>query len=358
MKILSLPEHGGNVYFYARLLGVSPFDLIDLSSSVNPLIKDFLPLKEEELFHLLQLYPDPEASEIKGLIAERYGLKAENLLPGNGSYELLQLLILNLPRSCKIFLPEPTFVGYRKIAALRKDLSIKQNFSLNPEDQIQSIEDFLKNLQAPGAVIICNPNNPTGKVFKKNSLKYLISRYDNALFIIDEAFIDFSEDNSLLRETANFPNLFVCRSLTKFYGLAGMRVGYLASSSHLLSKIRALRPEWSVNTLSQYLARKLLLNSAFKKESLRHFHKLKNLFERSLQEMGLSFIPSETNFYLLRHLPKGRDFFAWLLKERLILIRPCENFYGLKEDDFRVSLKDEKGLTLFIEALREWLGAL
>jgi threonine-phosphate decarboxylase len=358
VNLPSLPEHGGNVYFYARLLGVSPFEIIDLSSSVNPLIKDFLTLKEEELFHLLQLYPDPEALEIKSLIAERYRLKVENILPGNGSYELLQLLILNLPKNCRIFLPEPTFVGYRKIASLRSDLIIKQNFSLNPKDQLRTLEDFLKNLKTPGAIIICNPNNPSGTIFEKESLKYLISHYDNALFIIDEAFIDFSEENSLLKETADFTNLFVLRSLTKFYGLAGVRVGYLASSNPLLSKIKALRPEWSVNTLSQYLARKLLLNQAFKERSLKHFHNLKDQFERALEEMDLTFIPSQTNYYLLRHLPKGRDFFAWLLKEHFILIRPCENFYGLTENDFRVSLKDERGLRLFIEALREWLKAL
>lgn len=358
MNSQEFPPHGGNVYLFAKSLGISPFGIIDLSSSVNPLIKDFLKITPEVLLNLLEFYPDPEGHELKEIIAKRYRINKNNILLGNGSYELLQLLLLNLPNETNLFIPEPTFIGYKKILSLRKDIRIHTHFSLDPNKHLKAIETFLTKTPSPKAVIICNPNNPTGTLFRKKDLKDLISFYDQSFFILDEAFIDFVEEESLISEVEFFSNLFILRSFTKFYGLAGARIGYMVSSHPHLKKIKELRPPWSVNTLSQYLAKELFLNEAFREKSLKHFRHLRNLFEDSLREIEVNFIPSFTNFYLLKDLPSGREFFFWLLKERLILIRSCYNFYGLTEKDFRVSLKDEDSLRLFIEALREWLKAL
>ncbi len=351
-------EHGGNVYYYAKNLKLSPFEIIDLSSSANPLIKKFLKINSKKLLNILEFYPDPEGEDLKEVLSKTYGIDKKSIVIGNGSYELLQGLILILPERTKFFLPEPTFVGYRKILKLKEKSKIYTHFSLNPEEHLEAIEKFLKKESKGKAVIICHPNNPTGLVFNKEALSTLISKYEETFFIIDEAFIDFVEEESLISQTKTHENLFILRSLSKFYGLAGVRIGYLVTLNPLLSKVKTLVPTWSANTLSQYLARELLLNQEFKKRSLKYFQNLKTLFEKALKEMEVNFLPSYTNFYLLRHLPGGKNFFFWLLKEKHILIRPCFNFHGLTEGDFRVSLKDEKSLKLFIGALREWLKAL
>ncbi len=355
MKTLQLPPHGGNIYYFTRLLKKDPLEIIDLSSSVNPLIRKFLKLEEEEIFKALELYPDPEAEELKEILSHLYQVKRENFLLGNGSYELLKLLLLNLPSPSVIFLLEPTFIGYRKILSQRKDLNLEWTLTLNTEEKLWILERFLKGPSQSKVVIFCNPNNPTGNILKKDSLIYFLTSYPNVIFIIDEAFIEFSEEDSLIQETNLYPNLFVLRSLTKFFGLAGARMGYLVSSHPILEKIKNQKEPWSLNTLSQVLAKKILLNQEVKKKSLKYFLELKRIFEKELEELPINWFKSVTNFYLLRDIPKGEEFFFWLLKEKGILIRSCYNFYGLTARDFRVSLKDRESLEIFISGLREWL---
>ncbi len=358
MSEIFLPQHGGNIYFFAEKFGLSPSQIIDLSSSVNPLIRNFLTLNEREFYEALSHYPDPECQELKKAFAKKYALSEEYILVGNGSFELLQWLLLSLPSNTHIFIPEPTFIGYRKIISKRKNLFPHFNISLNPEEHLFALKRFLENSLSPKAVIICNPNNPTGLSFQKESLLSFITDYSNVIFIIDEAFIEFDEKNSLTTEISKCSNLFILRSLTKFYGLAGARAGFLISSNPLLKEIEALKPSWSVNTISQILAKRILEDKTFREKSLEHFSKLKALFEDKMKALGIEFLESKTNFYLLRNIPKGYDFFLWLIQERHILVRNCYNFLGLSERDIRVSLKEEDSLNLFCEALKEWLKAL
>lgn len=358
MSDFLLPQHGGNIYFFSEILGLSPSKIIDLSSSVNPLVKKFLDFERDELLETLSRYPDPECIELKRILAEKYSLEENFILVGNGSYELLQLLILGLPSNTRIFIPEPTFIGYRIIISKKKDLIPEPHISLYPDGHLEALRKFLTNSTSPKAAIICNPNNPTGLSINKDSLLSIISHYPDVLFIIDEAFIEFDEKNSLITEVENHANLFILRSLTKFFGLAGARVGFLISSNPLLKKINSLKPSWSVNTISQFFAKKILKTENFVMESLNYFSDLKGIFEERIKTLKVDLLPSKTNFYLLRNLPKGCDFFIWLIKEKNMLVRNCYNFLGLTENEIRVSLKDKDSLILFCEALEEWLKAL
>jgi threonine-phosphate decarboxylase len=358
ISFFDFTEHGGNIYYYAKKLGLSPFELIDLSSSANPLVKNFIENELEKFLKILEFYPDPEGEELKKAISRTYGVKTEHLVLGNGSYELLQWLILSLPSETVFFLLEPTFVGYRKILQIRRDIKLTYHISLDPEEHLEALEKFLKRGNYPRAVLICNPANPTGTLFTKRELSTLIETYEKTYFIVDEAFIEFVEGESLLGEVEAYKNLFVFRSFSKFYGLAGARIGYLGSQNPYINHLKKIIPTWSANSLSQYLAKSLILNSDFKKVSLEHFKRLKNLFEKTLDDLKVSYFKSFTNFYLIRELPRGKEFFFWLLKEKHILVRPCYNFLGLTENDLRVSLKDEESLNLFLEALREWVEAL
>ncbi|MEZ0344852.1 MAG: histidinol-phosphate transaminase [Caldimicrobium sp.] len=358
MNDFILPHHGGNIYFFAERFGLLPSKIVDLSSSVNPMIKSFLDFEKDELLEALSRYPDPECLELKRLFAEKYSLSESFILVGNGSFELLQFLIFSLPSNTKIFLPEPTFIGYRKIISKRRNLIPHPHISLYPERHLETLQNFLENSPSPKAVIICNPNNPTGLSFNKESLLSFIWDYPDVFFIIDEAFIEFDEKNSLITEVSTYANLFILRSLTKFFGLAGARVGFLISSNPLLREVNALKPFWSVNTISQFFAIKILKNESFVRESLNYFSRLKSLFEERMKTLKVEFLPSKTNFYLLKNLPRGYNFFVWLIREKNILVRNCFNFLGLSENDIRVSLKEEGSLILFCEALEEWLRGL
>ncbi|MFN3921699.1 MAG: pyridoxal phosphate-dependent aminotransferase [Caldimicrobium sp.] len=349
------PSHGGNIFYYAKKLGIHYKDLIDLSASVNPLVKDFL---QEKLLHLwenLEFYPDPEGESLCNILAEIYSLERENFLLGHGSLELWQYFLLYfLPRGCHIFLPEPTFVGYRKILSQRKDFQITAPFSLTPEDHLNHLKNFMKKKYKNKAVILCHPNNPTGALFPKEELLSIIDKNPQVWFLIDEAFIEFKESASFLPHIQHFSNLYIFRSFTKFYGLAGTRLGYLAGNKKILSQLKKFLPTWNTDTLSQILAEKLLLDENFKKTSLDFFLKQKTIMEETLRALGVYYFPSVANFYLLK-IEEGRRLYRWLLEEKRILVRSCHNFVGLSEDYLRVSLKRTEENQKFLEAIEEWL---
>lgn len=347
--------HGGNLFYYAKLLGISPLEIIDLSTSVNPLAVDYIREKKLELWDYLKVYPDPEGNCLRELLAHLYSLDKDEILLGNGSLELLKyFLLFILPKGCTVFLVEPTFVGYRKILNLRKnEISIVSCKSLEPLN-FDLWEVLINSHPHPKTVILCNPNNPTGAYYSKEVLLDLIKRNPQVLFIIDEAFIDFIEKESLVKEVSLYKNLLVLRSFTKFYGLAGLRVGFMAGNKRILKKLKVLLPTWNTNTLAQVLLQALLLDSDFKEQSLEFFLNEKRKFESSLETFKLKYFPSVCNFYLI-WLKGADEFFLWLLEKKHILIRNCYNFEGLTKEYIRVSLKLPWENERFLEALREWL---
>lgn len=348
-------EHGGNVFYYSKVLGIPLTKIIDLSSSVNPILKSYLKEKNFNLWDYLEFYPDTEGEELKETLSQIYSLEKENFLLGNGSFELWQyFLMFLLPKGCKVFIPEPTFIGYRKILTNRKDVEIINPLSLNPEDHLSFLEDFLKKKSKSKVVILCHPNNPTGLPYAKENLITFLAKNPDTLFLIDEAFIDFIERESLLSEVSQFSHLYVFRSFTKFYGLAGLRIGFLVGNKKILNKLKTILPTWNTNTLSQILAKDLLLDEQFKKQSLEFFLKQKKIFETGLRALEVFYFPSVTNFYLME-VRRGGSFSRWLLKEKKILVRNCFNFVGLSEDYIRVSLKWDEANQRFLEALEEWL---
>ncbi|MFN4197123.1 MAG: pyridoxal phosphate-dependent aminotransferase [Caldimicrobium sp.] len=351
------PLHGGNIFFYASKLCLSPVEIIDLSSSVNPLLYDYLKDKGLDLYKYLEYYPDPECTELKKLLEKIHSLDWKYFLIGNGSFELIQAFLqFILPKNTTVLLLEPTFIGYRYILSKRKDIKIETFIHLEVKEHLNYIEKFLKNNTSPKVVLLCNPQNPTGAVYFKSDLISLLLNTSNSsktYFLVDEAFIDFKEEESLIKEVKNFPNLFVFRSLTKFYGMAGLRLGYIAGNKNILNKLKNFLPTWNVNTLAQFLAKFLLLDEYFKKNILEYFLKEKETFEEKLRTLGVKFWPSVANYYLL-YLRKGEEFYNWLLKEKGILVRSCYNFTGLDANYIRVSLKRKEENLKFLFALEEW----
>ncbi|MCS7198922.1 MAG: aminotransferase class I/II-fold pyridoxal phosphate-dependent enzyme [Caldimicrobium sp.] len=349
-------SHGGNIYYFGRLLGVSPFQIRDLSSSVNPLVSYYLKEKAFDLCRYLEYYPEPHSEELREILSVKLNVPKDYILIGHGSIELISLFLKRLlPKGGKALLLEPTFIAYG--STLNQVPHVEKNsfFSLNQQDWKRKIEDFLnKNKRQKPIVIICNPNNPTGWVLPKEWLREVISNYREALFLIDEAFIDFCEEESLLFAVQESANLVVFRSLTKFYGLAGLRVGYMVAQSPYIEVLAKELSLWNVDTLTQIIAKVLLLDKEFERRSKEFFLQEKVKFERTFKEEGIVFYPSRANFYLF-FLPKGREFWNWLLREKRILIRNCENFCGLSSDYLRVSVKDTTTNDLFLEALKEWL---
>lgn len=341
MDFLAL--HGGDVFRYK--------DVIDFSANINPLgiptnIKRALCRNIDRILH----YPDITSYSITQRIAEYWGIDSENILLGNGSASLIYLLAFYY-KPKNVAIPCPTFseyeLGVRNIGSKIHFLKLKE------EDGFEFKEG---SFGKPDILFLCNPNNPTGNlIFKDASGLY---GFANRL-IVDECFMDFlpnQKDYTLIWRAIKDERIIVLRSLTKFFSLPGLRIGYLIGHKEIVSKIRKYQPPWSINTLAQ-IAGELILND---KEYIEKTHRLiekerKFLFRQLKIIKGLKPYPSVCNFLLIKI--ETQSITSKSLKEALIkkgiLIRNCSNFRGLSDRYIRVAIRTRHENQKLLIALRD-----
>ena len=249
-------------------------------------------------------------------------------------------------RPKKALIPIPTFYEYER-ALNNNNISInfykleeKQKFTI-------SISEIISQLAGIDLVFLCNPNNPTGTFLHKEEILILVKEVQrrSIFLVLDEAFIDLHEEESFLREVRNNDHLFVLRSLTKFYGLPGLRIGFGVGSSKLIEKLEGQKIPWSVNYLAQIVVREGLRDEKFISKSRSFLLKEKEFLYRELSNIkGLKTYKPSANFVFLKLLG---DISSEKLREQLakkgILIRDCSNFRGLEEGNFiRVAVRTRK----------------
>ncbi|GAQ95414.1 threonine-phosphate decarboxylase [Thermodesulfovibrio aggregans] len=346
-------KHGGDIYTASEFIKKSLYEIIDMSSSVNPLpLPEKIKRKIIENIPLLHKYPDTEARAFRKTLSELYSVPFENIVCGNGSTELIYLIVRALKPESVLIL-EPTFTEYERACRINEIKSVKRVFTINQDEIFKKLKKEIEKTRFD-MVFICNPNNPTGWILDKREILKLASNNKNSIFLIDEAFIDFVPDQSLIRESVS-SNIVVLRSLTKFYGLAGLRFGYAVGKSEIIKKIKTYRYPWSINSLAQWIAEDIIRDEDFKNKSLEYFKRQKDFFEYSLNELKLNYFPSVANFYLIEIQKKG--IFQFML-EKGILIRNCSDFYGLNESFIRVSVKTSTENERFFRELKKFLGIL
>ena len=204
---------------------------------------------------LIRYYPDPNPVEFKEEIAKYVGqgVEEENLLLGNGSIELIYMITEILPRGFKALIPVPSFSEYEK-ATLRVGgepvfLQLPENFELETDKIKKAVTDDTK------IMCICNPHSPSGTLYSKEKLLDLVKfcNKKDIIFSVDENYIEFADkslDNTLAGMVKDYENLFVIRSVTKFYGMAGIRFGYAIAAGNLIDKLQTTRLPWSINGLA------------------------------------------------------------------------------------------------------------
>lgn len=355
--------HGGNIWEASRKTGLSAQELIDFSSSINPA---GLPPKSasavKNALRYASIYPDPGALELKDALASYHAISPLEILPGNGSTEFIYLI----PRIFKperALIVEPAFSEYRrslKVAGCRIEsfiLKDKDGFSL------PDTETLMKAVKKKDAdiVYIGNPSNPVGALAQKNALieLALYCRRRGTVLVVDEAFADFAESESLKNEVRRLSNLVVLRSMTKFFSMAGLRLGYLVASGQVIKRFSELIPPWSVNTLASAAGIEALKDTAYMDKTYRWFKKEKGFLFRALSGIeGLKVYPTSANFFMIRI--SRRSVSAVSLKERLlkkgILIRELSGFRGLGPRYFRVAVKRRSENELLVKALSDALG--
>ncbi|HZV47640.1 MAG TPA: threonine-phosphate decarboxylase CobD [Thermodesulfovibrionales bacterium] len=364
-------EHGGNIYRLADELKIQEREVIDFSASVNPLGVS-KKVKAEIRRHLkyLHRYPDPDAKRLRKRLGQHHAIDPGAILCGNGSTGLI-CLITKAFSPQRVIIPAPTYSEYERAvhSAMRQDeraqiehlvLKAEDGYAIIGEEYIHALQKgWFSNSSRSNhqsslpfeMAFLCNPNNPTGRLLKRQEVKNIAdaAREHRCYLVVDEAFIDFSPDDSVIQEVAENPYLIVLRSMTHFYALAGLRLGYGVFPVNLIERLQQCRAPWTVNSLAQKAAAVSLKDKAYRKESMAVIRQEKAFLEKSFRKLGITFFPSDANFYLVKTAVAHEA--CRRLRSKGILVRDCSDFQGLDSSYMRIAVKSHRENTVLIKEL-------
>jgi len=341
--------HGGDVYAASRELGLDVETLIDFSASINPLGPS--PNVWRAITgarHLVSHYPDPVCWDLRQALAGRWRVEPARILVGNGSMEL----IYALPRALKInhlALVQPTFFEYAASMA-RAGGSVTtvcadrdEQYALPIGHLCQLLERQTKRSRRIDGVLLCNPNSPTGQACEAADVLKLAraAQRRGAWLIVDETFADYCPERSVLPLASAWPKVVVLRSLTKFYGLPGLRVGYAVAAPSVIQRLRSELPPWTVNAMGQVAALAALRDQAHAEKSLQFVVKERARISKALAGFqGCRVYPAHANFIFME-LPPGwhaRTMTEQMRREGL-LIRDCSSVPGANRRSIRIAVR-------------------
>jgi histidinol-phosphate aminotransferase len=329
---------------------------IKLASNENPLGPSPLAVKAiMDKVHTLNRYPDGSGFYLKQKLSEKFGLPPERIILGNGSNELIELIIRTfLSPGEAVVQPFPTFLVYEKVVkgAGGKMISVPlSRFHLDLEGMLEAVTPETK------IIFINNPNNPTGSMIPKEEMIRFLQRIPEGILIaLDEAYIEFVSDDSVangLDLLKDYPLLVVLRTFSKLYGLAGLRIGYGFASERVVDYMNRVRQPFNANTLAQAAAIGGLDDAEFVTRTLRVIREGLEYLYGELDRMGLEYIPTHTNFFLIRVPGGGKKTFERMLRDGVI-IRAMDS-YSLPEF-IRVNVGLPEENERFIQALKKVLA--
>ena len=385
-KETEMDFHGGNIYKIFREKNIK--EILDYSSNINPYgIPESLKKKITENLEVLERYPDPDYVELREKLANLNKVNLSDIILGNGATEII-FLFMKVINPKKILIVSPTFGEYERavkateISGDTVSLSSSNGDNKNIENkkieieyfELKESDDFKLNIgnlkneleNKYDLLIICNPNNPTGKFLKLAQTEEILkecNKYDTKLFI-DEAFIEFLEDGmkeSIINTEGNKKNLFVTRAFTKFFAIPGLRLGYgMYFDKELEQKISEKKEPWSVNNIAEMAGLTVLDDTEYIEKTLKWITKEKIYMYEKLNEIsGIKVYETEVNFITGKIDEKlfSEGLNVKILREKMleqgILIRDASNFKFLDERFFRLAIKDRASNDRVIKAMKE-----
>ena len=327
--------------------------IIDFSSNVNPLgchpgVKKYL----KKQLNQIHIYPDSESSKLRTNLKWFTGINTSQILVGNGATEIIYNFCSTfVNKKSKVLIPCPTFSEYEKaVKFFGGNIISFKSMNLNND-----LSKFLEKIPKNGIIFICNPNNPTGKILSKNNMKQIvkIAQKQSSLVFVDETFIELVPDSypTLVKSIKSYDNLFILRSFTKSFGLAGLRIGYGLGSKKIIEILQRIKIPWNVNYIAQTAASAALCYSDFLEKSRKNIKKENLFLMKSLSKIKwLSCFNSSTNFILIKTKINSKILQKKLLKKN-ILVRDCSTFCGLDENYIRIAIKNRNQNKLLMKAL-------
>ncbi|MEM3653292.1 MAG: histidinol-phosphate transaminase, partial [Candidatus Bathyarchaeia archaeon] len=341
VKKLQQCIHGGEVWEIFRKYRKDPKKILDFSANINPLgcTPKVIKTIKENLWQI-PLYPDNSGLELKNAIANyEEQINPNNIILGNGSIELIHLFARTfIKNGDKAIVPIPTFEEYAYAVkkangkVVRIKAWFKYKFTL--KKVLSKIDSKTK------AIFLCNPNNPTGNLIDKGEIIEILEETNkkSILLFVDEDFMDFVDEEerfSLVKMVKEYRNLFVLKSFTKTFGLAGLRLGYGVANEEMIDLLSMVKIPWNINSIAYIAGIAALKDLAFLKKARKIIKKERNFLINEFKKLKkIEVFPTNANFILLNI--KNVGFKSYEIKERLlkdynILIRDCSSFKGLNE---------------------------
>ena len=385
-KETKMDFHGGNIYKIFREKNIK--EILDYSSNINPYgIPESLKKRITENLEILERYPDPDYVELRQKLSNLNKVNQSDIILGNGATEII-FLFMKVINPKKILIVSPTFGEYERavkateISGDTVSLSSSNGDNKNIENkkieieyfELKESDDFKLNIgnlkneleNKYDLLIICNPNNPTGKFLKLAQTEEILkecNKYNTKLFI-DEAFIEFLEDGmkeSIINTEGNKKNLFVTRAFTKFFAIPGLRLGYgMYFDKELEKKISEKKEPWSVNNFAEMAGLTVLDDAEYIEKTLKWIAEEKiYMYEKLNKISGMKVYETEVNFITGKIDEKlfSEGVNVKILREKMleqgILIRDASNFKFLDERFFRLAIKDRASNERVIEAMKE-----
>ncbi|MFN3360689.1 MAG: threonine-phosphate decarboxylase CobD [Pseudanabaenaceae cyanobacterium] len=342
-------RHGGNRAEWAKVAGVFPQELVDFSASINPLGPPPSVLSAlQGALPEIAYYPDPHYIELRRALGEFYGVDPQCLLPGNGAAELLTWLARDLAALSATVLLRPAFADYDR-ALHSFHASLVSISILEPEFATKVLEIDQPDRKG---LLLNNPHNPTGQLLNKGWIIECLQRF--ALVVIDEAFMDFLDPpSSCLDMVENYTNLVVLRSLTKFFSLAGLRLGCVIAHPDRIKKWQNWRDPWPVNSLAAAAGIAVVQDREFPAKTRAWLAPSRLDLETRIGQLPeFSPLPSRANFLLVRTKIPSPQLQMHLAKEHKILVRDCSTFPELGQNYIRLAVLTAREHQLLQDALQ------
>lgn len=310
----------------------------------------FLDANENPYNNGINRYPDPYQSELKKVLAKLKNVPTSNILLGNGSDEVLDLLFRAFcePKQDNVVVIAPSYGMYKVLANLNnvelKEVLLEEDFSLNADKILEVIDENTK------MILLCSPNNPTGNSFAFEVIERLLNN-TNCLVVVDEAYVDFSTKNSCIEKLSKYNQLVVSQTLSKFYGMAGIRLGMCFASEEIIAILNRIKPPYNVNSLTQNKAIEILKNKndKYKNEVIEQ----RELLSAALKQLPfvVKVYPSEANFILIK-TTDANGIYNKLLEQKIVIRNRTKE--QLCENCLRITVGTPKENKLLLNALKKY----
>jgi threonine-phosphate decarboxylase len=355
----AVPAHGGQLRHISEQFAVPMAELLDFSASIYPAGPPagvIEALKEAiRCPAILRDYPDIELCELRSALGRYASVSPDNILAANGVAPLIDATLAAL-RSQRCLLLVPAFGEYRRV--LEKSGVEIHPFPLSPDlefrpDSERLIDDCRRH--QCDTLLLTNPHNPSGFTLAAEDMRRVIQNAaeNNIRVLLDEAFIDFVPEDSISRDTPNFSNLIVFRSVSKFFSIAGLRVAYLIASEHLFRDIARNLLPWPVCTIGAVAASRAVEDVAYIAETILRNRQEREWLGAKLLGLGVTVFLGSANYLLFRLPEQSRSKSVWerLIVDHRIVVRNCASFEGLDSSYIRIGIRSRTDNELFIKAL-------